>query len=863
MQSFKKLNRKNSRIKRSIIRFAPLILVVYLIAEAFTAFQAEDKSAVTARNKDYIKDITNAMADKLDDIFSNSLKSIETLAKLSYDDIENGQLSSVYLAELEKVAQFDHMRFADTNGIAQKTTGEKVSIREKGYFIDAMRGNSGIFVIPPKGPSMAYIVFYAPIFAHGEIVGILSSSFDENTIKRFLDYKVYGAQASAGIVDMDGKSIITLESMNFQPAASQNLPKDNFKSFLYTSKFDEENRTNIIHAYSTRTPSSYKFKGNEDEIQGYIAPLQTVPLSVYSNFPTEAAKNLYSMGIHAGRTLQILLILIFAGYLLYLMIVQLLLKRSESRENRIASYIAKAENAIAKAMILVNAEKGTFEDLSFMPMPFPKTGRLDELLKAFIKYNDDMQNGDDFRIFFEAVIKERKVLSNIPSVVFSNTRPDGAKEYITMVYIPVEVKKNVVNKGIILFRNITAEKSKEIEANKKLSMALSAARNASQAKSTFLFNMSHDIRTPMNAVMGFTAMAKKHMDSPEMIKRYLDKIDIAGKQLLSLVNQVLEMSSIESGKIILSEQKCNLENLIKALSTTYGSHAESKGILFTATILNVEHPCVLIDEDRVNQIAANIIGNAIKYTNENGTIMCTLQEQQCDKAGYGLYTIVVEDTGIGMSSEFLEHIYDEFARERSSTVSRIQGTGLGMTIVKKLTDLMGGTINIESKKGQGTKITVVLPMKWCNTLKSESTEQKTITTNPLKGMKVLLVEDNEMNREIAVELLTESGLVVDTANDGDVAVNIIRKASPNEYELILMDVQMPRMSGYDATKEIRKLKDPQKSNIPIIAMTANAFEEDKKNALDAGMNGHLSKPIDVQKLIQTLMNFRNAEQKDN
>ncbi|WP_081441055.1 response regulator [Fibrobacter succinogenes] len=809
-----------------------------------------------ARNRDYIKDITLAMANKLDDIFSNSLKSVEALAKLSSNDIRDGQMNSVFLAELEKMIQFDHLNFTDSSGMTLKTTGEKVYSGNKWYFTDGIKGNSGIFVMMPTNTSMAYILFYAPVYIQGKIVGILSTSFDENSIKRFLDYKVYGAHASAGIVNTEGKSLIALESMKMQQTSIQGLSKDNFRKFLYTSKFDEENRNNIIRAYATRTPSSYKFNGNTDEIQGYIAPLRTVPLSVYSNFPTEASRSLYSMGIQAGRMLQALLILIFAGYIIYLMIVQLLIRRNEARQNRLANYIAKAENAIARAMIYVDAENGTFEDLSIKPMPFPKTGQLDNLVEGFIQYNDDMQNGDDFRTFFNVTIKERKVLNYIPSVVFCSTKPNGKKEYITMVYIPVEVKKDVVYKGIILFRNITSEKSKEIEANRKLSQALNAAREASNAKTTFLFNMSHDIRTPMNAVMGFTAMAKKHIEEKETIKKYLDKIDIAGKQLLSLVNQVLEMSRIESGKIILSEQKCNLENVIKALSTTYGSHAETKGILFTATITNLEHKMVLIDSDRINQIAANIIGNAIKYTNENGSIMCTLEEEKCDREGYGMYTLVVEDSGIGMSSDFIEHIYDEFTRESSTTVSRIQGTGLGMTIVKKLTDIMNGTIKIDSKKGQGTKIAVSIPMKWCKDLSPETAEQKTVTTIPLKDMKVLLVEDNEMNREIAEEILTENGLVVDTANDGDIAVDKVRRAPPGAYNLILMDVQMPRMNGYDATKAIRKLEDPQKSKVPIIAMTANAFEEDKKNALAAGMNGHLAKPIDVQKLIQTLTNFR-------
>ena len=848
---------KNIRLKYSIIRFAPLILVAYFIIEAFAAFLQEDKNAVIARNKDYIKDITNAMADKLDDIFSNSLKSIEAIAKLSSGDLREGQLNTVYLVELEKIVQFDHLQFTDKEGITQTSSGEKINSGNKWFYTDGMKGNSGIFVVMPAKTSMAMVVFYAPIISNGDIVGVLSSTFEENTIKRLLEYKVYGASASAGIVNTEGRTVIPLISLDLKQSAIQGTFRDNFKSFLYTSMFDAENRNKIIDAYTTLSPTNFKFNGAIDDIQGYMAPLHTVPLSVYSVFPSEAAQSLYSMGIQAGRTLQFLLILIFFGYIAYLVFVQFLMMRSEARQNRIAGYIAKAENAIAKAIVLVDAEKQTFQDFSSIPLPIPKQGTIDDMKTGFIKTLDDQQNGQDFKYFFEDIIKGRRVAENIPSVVFSGPGPRDETQYITMVYIPVEIENDVVQKGVILFRNITAEKSKEIEANRRLSLALSAAREANNAKTAFLFNMSHDIRTPMNAVTGFTAMAKKHIDNPEMVNRYLDKIDIAGHQLLSLVNQVLEMSRIESGKIILSEQKCDLESLIMALSTTYGSHAESKGITFVATVSNIEHRFVSIDCDRVNQIAANIIGNAIKYTNADGSITCSLKELPYERIGYSIYALTVEDTGIGMSPDFLEHIFDEFARESSTTVSRIQGTGLGMTIVKKLTELMGGNIKIESEKGKGTKITVFIPMKWCDDFKQEDPVEEQSSSSSLKGMRVLLVDDNEMNREIAEEILTEKGVIVDTANDGDVAVEKIVNSAPGTYELVLMDIQMPRMNGYDATRMIRGLPAPRKANIPIVAMTANAFEEDKKNAFLAGMDGHLAKPIDYEKLIQTLTKYRS------
>ena len=295
---------KNLRLKYSIIRFAPLLLVIYFVIEAFSAFQHEDKNAVMMRNRDYIRDITIAMADKLDDIFSTSLKSIETLAKLSSDDIQNDTLNAVYLAELEKMVQFDHLQFTEKNGMAQTTSGKRVYTGNQWYFTDGMKGNSGIFIDMTSNNSGSLFVFYAPVIVNGNIVGVLSSSYDENSIRRFLEYKVYGANASAGIVNTEGQNVVALPSMDIRQSSIQDVFKDNFKSVLYTSMFDEENRNKIIYAYTTLTPSSFVFNGQIDEIQGYIAPLHTIPLSVYSNFPTEAAKSLYSMGVKAGRTLQ-------------------------------------------------------------------------------------------------------------------------------------------------------------------------------------------------------------------------------------------------------------------------------------------------------------------------------------------------------------------------------------------------------------------------------------------------------------------------------------------------------------------------------------------------------------------------------
>ena len=407
--------------------------------------------------------------------------------------------------------------------------------------------------------------------------------------------------------------------------------------------------------------------------------------------------------------------------------------------------------------------------------------------------------------------------------------------------------------------NAANEYISKLEAlTEQLEEAVSAAQSANRAKTDFLFNMSHDIRTPMNAIIGYTAMAKKHVENPQ-VQDYLDKIDISGKQLLSLVNQVLEMSMIESGKITIAEEPVNIVEVAKNLETIAAADIGLKGISYTLDTDGIVHQEVFTDVSRINQIIINIIGNAVKYTPEGGRIDCTIKEQPCEKEGYGLYVTSISDTGIGMSEEYLDHVFEEFTREQTSTVSNIQGTGLGMSIVKKLLDLMDSTIDIRSKQGEGTTVTISVPMRW-NTGSSESKDevQKSADVS-VEGMRILLVEDNEMNREIAQEILEDEGIEVHTAEDGDKAVDMLKKVAEAGdyfyYNAVLMDIQMPRMNGYEATKAIRAIEVPDGIRLPIIALSANAFEEDKKKSIEAGMDDHLAKPIDVQQLKETLAKY--------
>ena len=393
------------------------------------------------------------------------------------------------------------------------------------------------------------------------------------------------------------------------------------------------------------------------------------------------------------------------------------------------------------------------------------------------------------------------------------------------------------------------------ELNAKLQVAVEKAESANHAKSTFLFNMSHDIRTPMNAIIGYADLASRHLDDPAKLKNYMENIQVCGQNLLMLLNNVLDLARIENDKTEIEYSVSDVEKDFRNCIAMFQNQADSKGQTLTVTA-QLQHPYVYADIPHLTEVCTNLVSNAVKYTGACGTIHCDITQKPGKKEGWCDTVITVADNGIGMSQEFQKHIFEPFERERTSTVSKVEGSGIGMGIVKKLVGLMGGTVEVESRIGVGSTFTVTIPCR----IASEDETQAKRETNPsdqkcLCGTRILLTEDNDLNAEIAVELLQEEGCTVDRAKDGVECVDMLEKAANGTYQLILMDIQMPVMNGYDAARKIRGLDDPQKANIPIIAMTANAFTEDRQVALDAGMNDHIAKPINMNVLVPTLRKY--------
>lgn len=449
----------------------------------------------------------------------------------------------------------------------------------------------------------------------------------------------------------------------------------------------------------------------------------------------------------------------------------------------------------------------------------------------------------------------------------SSARKVTLSEFIKDNFFMVLLLSSIAVAAVLLTILMLLQKARKAEAaakkaandtqelNAKLQVAVENAESANRAKSIFLFNMSHDIRTPMNAIIGYADLASRHLDDPAKLEKYMENIQVCGQNLLMLLNNVLDLARIENDKTEIEYSVSDIEKDFRNCIAMFQNQADSKGQTLTVTA-QLQHPYVYADIPHLTEVCTNLVSNAVKYTGACGTIHCDITQKPGKKEGWCDTVITVADNGIGMSQEFQKHIFEPFERERTSTVSKVEGSGIGMGIVKKLVGLMGGTVEVESKIGVGSTFAVTIP---CRIASQEEAQAKRETGSSdkksLSGTKILLAEDNDLNAEIAVELLREEGCTVDRAKDGVECVDLLEKAANGTYQLILMDIQMPVMNGYDAAKKIRRMDDLPKANIPIIAMTANAFSEDKQAALDAGMNDHVSKPINMNILVPTIQKY--------
>ena len=979
---------KQQRKSGQQILYAFLFLAAMLVL--FYFYTTQNKARIQEQNRIYAEDCARQMAERIESEFDNALQRIENSAYLISAGVDKVEINTDVLKEMEENTTFDAIRFTNAEGMNLASDGGTNNSLDRDYFIKGMRGERGIETVEQSrltGKPM--MVFYAPIYSGKDIDGMfLGLYFAEDYLRDILSVNYFGETADVYLCSQEGQVIASSEEKDYGD--------DLLDSFIETGVIDDGT------AKAARTVFT---DGGEVALlcsEGCkIDNLSVIDLPDYDfvlvqAFPKDVTQSMVTRANMAGVMLEICLVVMFLIYIAFLIVRAKRQRKALETENRMISDVLRGMNMIfSSRYLMINLETNYYSYIAGsgpLNPSIPMEGAYSEVIEAHAEDVIGEEGKEMFRQFCRPDTL-RKNLADEDSIAHEcHVLRNGKEEWEHLIVACLERKDGKPVRILKVRRNITEQVRKQREQTKALQDALMQAQHANQAKTTFLSNMSHDIRTPMNAIIGFTTIAASHVDRTDQVRDCLQKILSSSNHLLGLINDILDMSRIESGKLQIHNQECNLPELIHNLVNIIQPQVKSKQLEMFIDTFEVANEDVIADPLKLNQIFINLMSNAIKYTPAGGTVVFRIMQQTTFKHGWGDYVFIIKDNGIGMSKEFVEHIFEPFERESTATRSGIQGAGLGMAITKSIIDMMGGEITVESEAGKGSTFTVKLSLQlqdieknaeqlkemeglrslvvdddfgvcdsvskmlksiglrseWTTSgreavyraksaneegdpyhtyiidwqmpetsgietvrrirsvvgqdapiiiltaydwsdieeeakaagvtafcakplfmsdLKSallaannigdaEQTDGDSVwTRTDYSGKRLLLVEDNELNREIAEVILEEAGFEIESAPDGTDAVAMIDRSTEGYYDAVLMDVQMPVMNGYEATKEIRAMRRKDTKNLPIIAMTANAMEEDKEAALKSGMNAHIAKPLDIELLMNVLSQF--------
>ena len=855
------MTEKQTDSKKLIYNLIAIFILIVSIITAFVFFYYGNVKRITRQNENYIADVASQRSALINDLFEENLSYIESAAIVLETEFINEGLNAdrlnvendddLPIEDVNKVADilrlyekrlaFDYLRYIDLRG-RDYTTGDKIIaavVADREYFKRGSMGESGMtYILDSKVTSQRQVGFFAPVYQNGELVGMTIGFYNEAFLEELLKTSLFGYECDV-LLCADDQTII------------------------YSRGSGQLKDLEAIHeAFEKKESTLYDFDDGFSSTVGYISYIgPSSDFFLILDFPVDAYQEMVQNASINGVMLMGSLVGIFACAGILYVINFFYQKKRLLEETKNSNDIHYAMSRLFENFVIVNADSGTYHYIEGMPVigHIPNDGPYELFAEDLLSRFPNEKEKQEARkaLSFEHLIKEMNEGADIIS--YNLHAPIYQKEWFTYNFIVVSRDEgNKVKEFIVAPQDISKLQEKEEETRRILQKARDEAEKGNRAKSDFLSSMSHDIRTPMNAIIGYTNIALDHLEDDAMVEDSLNKISSSGQYLLSLINDVLDMSRIESGKVQIKEAECDLRKIFDRVADLTCSQAEKKNLKVDYDIKGIIHPYVICDELRLEQILVNISGNAVKYTPQGGSIFIEAKEEKINEEE-NFYHFTIRDTGIGMSEDFLPHIFESFSRETNSTINKIQGTGLGMAITSRLVQMMDGKIEVFSKLNEGSKFVVSLKLKkWDKKDKQEAKEENNILN--LNGKRILLVEDNDINAEIAGLVLSQFGILMDRACNGKEGYERILKMKEDYYDAVLMDIQMPQMNGYEATRAIRDLKGDYYQKIPIIAMSANAYEEDIRKSLQSGMNAHIAKPFDPKKLAEELNSLMEEKQ---
>lgn len=841
------------------IALACVLLAVILYS--FYDFTQDNHKRIVEQNEVYIENVTIQTAKRVDDMLLTRQNALGVIAVTVESTIDEPWVGQELLQTLQAKSAFDYIEFVDSTGLNHTSEGKTSDSSDRENYLEGMKGREGVTLIFNSRITHETLVnYYTPISFGGEIIGVLNGMYREESLRETISTDFFGISAKTYLCTKDG-TVISTSGDKYSPPNILEPPTDDLK-------IDPEDVRRIQDSFENHQSYGYTYQDAGGTGNAYLTALSSTDWMLLQIFPSTLTGTMMDISNESGVELEVRLVVLFLLYMIYLFWKNGRQKKRLLSEKQKLSWIIEGILPLFARFVIVDYEKNTYEYLEGTQRGIPAQGCYNDLYAYMAAHYIDESDMEHISVLMsrESIQKDlpedKSYLQYEYRINWETERWENASIFC------LKRKDGIPISVLFAIQDVTNLKDWEQKTRQTLEDAFQAAENANHAKSDFLSRMSHDIRTPMNAIMGMTSIALMHLDDKERVTDCLNKINSSSQHLLSLINEVLDMSKIESGKLVLSEEPFRLPDIAESILSLLYPQTEAKKQDLKINISNLIHKNVIGDPLRLRQMLVNIITNASKFTPDGGVISFQLSEKSSKIPGSACYEFIIEDNGIGMEEEFITQIFKPFTRSKNSQSKNIEGTGLGMSIAENIVQMMNGTIEVKSRLNQGTKFTVQIYLK----LQQQGDEMQKAPapegTSALHclmdadyhGTRILLAEDNALNMEIARELLSNVGIQVETVWDGQEAIDAVQAHPSYYYDLIFMDIQMPNKNGYEAVREIRSIDREDLRQIPIVAMSADAFADDVKRALDSGMNDHVAKPVELEKLMKALEKWIGAKQ---